>query len=69
MSVGYDEIGRDGSLLAGQIWKQYRKNGGKRTRVLADFLNGAHAVTRSDQLLTRDRGYYREYFKKLKIFG
>ncbi len=69
MSVEYDEIGREASLIAGQIWKEYRKNGGKKTRVLADFLIGAQALTRADQLLTRDRGYYRTYFKNLTILG
>ena len=69
MSVEFDEIGRDSSLLAGQIWKQYRKNGGKKSRVLADFLIGAHATAKSERLLTRDRGYYRQYFKKLKIMN
>lgn len=52
---------------AGKKWQQYRKTGGKRNRVLADFLIGAHADMRSEKLLTRDRGFYKKYFKNLKI--
>lgn len=52
---------------AGKIWQQYRKTGSKRNRVLADFLIGAHAAMRSEKLLTRDRGFYKKYFKELDI--
>jgi predicted nucleic acid-binding protein len=45
----------------------YRKAGGKRDRVLADFLIGAHALQEANRLLTRDRGFYRKYFAGLEI--
>ncbi len=39
----------------------------KPRRILNDFIIGAHAEEFSDVFLTRDRGFYREYFTKLTI--
>lgn len=52
---------------AGVAWKSYRKAGGTRTRVMADFLIGAHAMTQADRLLTRDSDYYRTHFRGLTL--
>jgi predicted nucleic acid-binding protein len=52
---------------AALAWKAYRQDGGSKSRMVADFLIGAHALTECDRLLTRDRGFYRKYFKNLKV--
>jgi predicted nucleic acid-binding protein len=56
---------RDSAILAGRSFARYLARGGRRGRVVADFIIGAHA----DRLLARDRGYLRGYFSGLTILG
>jgi predicted nucleic acid-binding protein len=55
--------------MAGDMFASYlRRKARPQGRVLPDFLIGAHAACLADRLLARDRGYYRDYFKKLRVF-
>lgn len=65
--VTYVPIEIDAALTAGALWGEYRKRGGRRTRMIPDFLIGAHAATQAERLITRDRGFYRDYFHKLRL--
>lgn len=56
------------ALLAGKMFALHLARGGKGGRVLPDFLIGAHAQTHAERLLARDRGYLRDYFKKVSLW-
>src|SRR4051812_7874637 len=53
--------------LAGKMFRTYLERGGKRGRVVPDFLIAAHAQVHASGLLARDRGYYRDYFTSLNL--
>lgn len=55
------------AMRAGHMNKRFRARGGKRERVVADFLIGAHALLQCDGLITRDEGFFRDYYKGLKV--
>lgn len=67
LGLEFSAMDQKASLLAGKYWKQYRKSGGTRVRIISDFLIGAHAVVFAGRLLSRDRGFYRKYFSGLKV--
>jgi hypothetical protein len=65
--ITFDPFDQRCADLAGDMWQAYRRRGGKRTVIIPDFLIGAHAMTRADQLLARDRGFLRRYFRGLTV--
>lgn len=58
---------REAVFLAGTAFKRYRRRGGRRNRILPDFMIGAHAVASAAALLTRDGRFYRESFPALRL--
>jgi predicted nucleic acid-binding protein len=67
MGIEYSATVAEATLEAARCWYDYLKKGGDRRRIAADFLIGGHASKQADRLLTRDKGFYRSYFKKLKV--
>jgi len=51
----------EAAFLAGQAFVRYKRRGGTKKRILADFLIGAHATVAGMGIISRDTGYSR-YF-------
>ena len=58
----------EAAFLAGKVFLEYRRRGGRRRSPLPDFYIGAHAAVRRLQLLTRDPRRY-AYFPTLQIIA
>jgi len=65
--IRYLALTEQAAVRAGHMQRRFRDRGGRRERVVADFLIGAHAMMQCDALITRDEGFYRDYFKGLRI--
>jgi len=61
------------AVRAGEMQRRYqerRRAAGERgpgPRSVPDFLIGAHALLQCQGLITRDAGFFRDYFKGLKV--
>lgn len=67
MGVTLQDIPRPALFLAGRAFVKYRRAGGRRNNVLADFFIGAHAAVLGCAILTRDARRYRSYFPRVAL--
>ena len=61
------EVPRPALFLAGKAFVRYRRQGGIKNNVLADFFIGAHAAVSRYPVLTRDSRRYGAYFPSVTL--
>jgi predicted nucleic acid-binding protein len=71
--IRYSPTDARAAVRAGEMQRRYKqrlKSEGRPAalaRTIPDFLIGAHALLQCTALITRDAGFFRDYFKGLKI--
>lgn len=63
------DLPREAAFLAGKAFIVYRRRGGTKGKVLADFFIGAHAAVLGCPLITRDPRRYSTYFSGLTLIA
>jgi len=63
------DIPRPALFLAGKAFVSYRRRGGTKTNVLADFFIGAHAAVAGLPVLTRDVRRVARYFPTVAVIA
>ena len=61
------DLPRPALFLAGKAFVKYRRTGGTKGNVLADFFVGAHAAVMGCAILTRDARRYKNYFPRVAL--
>lgn len=56
------------ATFAAKLFGTHLVRGGKGCRVIPDFLIRVHAQLHAERILESDRGYLRDYFKKLTVW-
>ncbi len=67
MGFAFRELPRPALFLAGRAFVKYRREGGIKANLLADFFIGAHAAVLRCGILTRDGRRYKHYFPRVPL--
>ena len=73
MGIRFSALDQRAAIRAGEMQRKYKlraqsvSNAHNAARTIPDFLVGAHAMLQCDALITRDDGFFRDYFKGLKV--
>jgi predicted nucleic acid-binding protein len=74
MGMSFLPVERKSAVRAGEMQRRYKqrlRTLGKTSpavqRTVPDFIVGAHALLQCSALITRDAGFFRDYFKGLKV--
>jgi predicted nucleic acid-binding protein len=67
LGLQFRDLPRPALFLAGKAFAKYRRAGGRKANVLADFFVGAHAAVMGWGIITRDARRYRNYFPRVPL--
>ena len=73
MGMRYLPVERKAAIRAGEMQRRYKQRvrslekDASGLRTVPDFIVGAHALLQCSALITRDAGFFRDYFKGLKV--
>jgi predicted nucleic acid-binding protein len=73
MGIRYSAIDQRAAIRAGEMQRKYKERLSSvgrmpaSPRTVPDFLIGAHALLQCTALITRDAGFFRDYYKGLKV--
>jgi len=69
LEIAIVPLAEDAAVRAGRAHGDYRRAGGPRRSILADFLIAGHAAALGATLLTRDRKRLASYFPELVVIA
>ena len=75
VGISYSPVELRAALRAGEMQRRYRTRLQGQSELLQarrsvpDFLIGAHALLQCQGLITRDAGFFRDYFKGLRVIA
>ena len=73
--IAYNAVASRAAVRAGEMQRRYKERRRRAglpavgERMVPDFLIGAHALLQCTALITRDAGFFRDYFKGLKVIA
>ena len=67
LGLTLQEIPKPALFLSSRAFVKYRREGGSKSNVLADFFIGAHAAVLNCGILTRDGRRYRNHFPRVAL--
>ncbi len=67
LGLTLQEIPKPALFLSSRAFVKYRREGGTKSNVLADFFIGAHAAVLNCGILTRDGRRYRNHFPRVAL--
>lgn len=67
IGVSFSALTEETCFQAGNLFATDKKRGGRRGRIIADFIVAAHALHQADALATADEDFMGAHFPQLKV--